>query len=404
MKIEKFLVGLKTAFFLAHKSVRRSDIGAIIFTILVVSLAFVNIVVVYSLLDGVIERSEMNVIDFQYGHIVVDPVEGQQYISDANALMREIQVFPEVIGIASHYILGAAISFEDKGGNYDVYSMYPEEEITVTKVKDFIVEGSFLSKHDRGYIFIGKEISGGYDAKFEKTSLGGIHAGDKVQVTFTNGVSREYRIKGIFSTDDAITDLQAYVTQEEMEDVLGVTGQASEIIVRLDKLGIENQFADKLRSIGVKEQIDTWEERAGLAISMIESFFIVKTLLGFISLLVAAVTIFIVVYITTVSKRREIGVLKAIGIKGKVIIGSFLFQSMFFTILGAVVGYIILITLISPLFEYRPLHFPLGWVTLTIERTTFIRAVLSLIGAGLVGGLLPSWKIVREKILDLIWG
>lgn len=401
--IEKFLVGLKTAFFLAHKSVRRTDIGAILFTILVISLVFVNIVVVYSLLDGVIERSEMNVVDFQYGHIVIEPIEGQQYLGDTGSLMRKIRAFPEVIGVASHYILGAAIAYEDVDGNYDVYSMDPEEENTVTKLKDFIVEGTFLSKHDTDSIFLGKEISGGYGAKFEKTSLGGVHVGDEIGIIFTNGVSREYKVKGIFSTEDAVTDLRAYITQEEMESVLGISGQASEIIIKLDRLGIEDQFVGKLQSIGVKHQIDTWRERAGLAISMIESFFIVKTLLGFISLLVAAVTIFIVVYITTVSKRREIGVLKAIGIKGKVIIGSFLFQSMFFTILGAIAGYVLLITLIIPLFEYKPLQFPLGSVYLVIEKSTFIRAVLSLIGAGLVGGLLPSWKIVREKILDLIW-
>jgi putative ABC transport system permease protein len=346
----------------------------------------------------------MNVIEFQYGNVVIDPTDEYPFINNANSLMRNIESLPEVTGVASHYILGASIYYEEKEVAQEVYSIDPEEERTVTNIEDHLVEGSFLSKHDTEYILLGNEISGGHGAKLEKTSLGGVHAGDKVGVVYTNGVTKEYRVKGIFNTLDVITDLRAFVTQEEMENVLGVSNKASEIIIKLDKIGAEEAFIKKLQGIGIKEEIDIWEERAGIAVSMIESFFIIKTLLGFISLLVAGVTIFIVIYITTVNKRKEIGILKAVGIKRNIIIKSFLLQSMFYTLSGSILGYIVLMLFINPYFALRPLKFPIGWVTLTVLTSTIFRGFLSLIGAALIGGIIPSWKVARQKILKLIWG
>ncbi|MBW2999521.1 FtsX-like permease family protein [Candidatus Woesearchaeota archaeon] len=367
-------------------------------------LAFINIIFIYSLLDGIIERTEMNVIEFRYGQVVIEPIDENPFINNADSLMRNIESLPEVVGVTSHYILGASIYHKEKEVTQSVYSIDPEEERTVTKIENHLVEGSFLSKHDTDYILLGNEVTGGYEAKLEKTSLGGVHAGDKVEVVYSNGLTKEYRVKGIFNTMDIITDLRAFVTQEEMENILGVDNKASEIIIKLDKIGNEEAFIEKLYGIGVKEEIDIWEERAGIAVSMIESFFIIKTLLGFISVLVAGVTIFIVIYITTVNKRKEIGILKAVGIKRNIIIKSFLFQSMFYTLSGSILGYIVLMLFINPYFAIRPLKFPVGWVTLTILTSTIFRGFFSLVGAAFIGGIIPSWKVARDKILKLIWG
>jgi putative ABC transport system permease protein len=402
--MSKFLANLKVSSFLAYKSIRRGDIGAIIFTVLIITLAFINITLVYSLLDGVIERAEMNVIDLQYGHVVIDPIEEELFIDDADSLVKRVVALPEVTGIASHYIIGASIFHDDESVEYKIYSIDPVDEVTVTSLQDYIVEGNFLGKHDTDSILLGNEISGGYDAKFELASLGGVRAGDTVTVRFNNGVIKDYRVKGIFNTMDVVTDMRAYISEKEMEDVLGVSGKASEIVIRLDKIGKEKEFMESLLALGIKEKVIWWKDRAGIALSMTRSFVILKSMFGFISLFVAAVTIFIVIYINTVNKRREIGVLKAIGVKENVIIKSFLFQAMFYTLAGCLLGYLAMMLFINPYFEIRPLKFPIGWVTLNIIPATTFKGLFILIVAAIFSGVVPSWNTTRKKIMKLIWG
>lgn len=402
--MSKLLANLKVSSFLAYKSVRRGDIGAIIFTILIITLAFVNITLVYSLLDGVIERAEANVIDLQYGHVVIDPIEEEIFIEDADSLVKKISALPDVTGVASHYLIGSSIFHDDQSVEYKIYSMDPVEEVTVTRLQDYIVDGSFLSKHDTDYILLGNEITGGYNAKFELASLGGVRAGDTVTVRFNNGVIKDYRVKGIFNTMDVVTDLRAYISEKEMEDVLGVSGKASEIAIRLDSLGKEDDFMRSLLALGINEKVIWWKDRAGIALSMTRSFVILKSMFGFISLFVAAVTIFIVIYINTVNKRREIGVLKAIGVKDDVIIKSFLFQAMFYTLAGCLLGFFIMMIFINPYFEIRPLKFPIGWVTLNIIPATTFKGLVILVFAAVFSGIVPSWNTTRKKIMKLIWG
>ncbi|MBU0461096.1 MAG: FtsX-like permease family protein [Nanoarchaeota archaeon] len=399
-----FMNSLKISLFLAYKSIRKGNVGATILTITIMTLAFINIVLVYSLLDGVIARTNSNVIDFQYGHAVIDPESEEIYIDNAGALVRKIEAMPEVTGVSRHYKEGATVSYKDKYASQTVYSIRPAEEEMVTKVHNFIVEGSYLDSHDPDSILLGNEISGGYNAKFEKTSLQGVQAGDKVNVTYNNGFSKLYTVKGIFSTQDVATDMRAYVTEEELESVLGVNDKASEIIITLERVGIENSFVNKLLSLGIKEKIDTWKERAGLSVSLVDSFTIIKTLIGGISLIVAAATIFIIIYINTVNRRRQIGILKAIGIKENVIIKSFLFQALFYTGVGCILGYLLMISVIEPYFMLRPLRFPMGQVFLDITSLTLLKAFISLIGAAFIAGIIPSYKAAKENILKSIWG
>ena len=54
-------------------------------------------------------------------------------------------------------------------------------------------------------------------------SLLKVHAGDVVNVTYGNGVQKNYTVKGIFYTEFLQTDIQAFVSQAEMEAVNPLT-------------------------------------------------------------------------------------------------------------------------------------------------------------------------------------
>ena len=67
---------------------------------------------------------------------------------------------------------------------------------------------------------------------------------------------------------------------------------------------------------------------------MTRSFAIINLISTAVSLVIATVVIFIVVFINTVNRRRQIGILKAIGIDKGLIVNSYVLQVVFMSVVG----------------------------------------------------------------------
>lgn len=76
----------------------------------------------------------------------------------------------------------------------------------------------------------------------------------------------------------------------------------------------------------------------GLLSRLINQFAALPTLVGLLSLLAAAVTMANTVSLATLERRRQIGVLRAIGLKGKRVLGVMLIENMLIGLLGGVLG------------------------------------------------------------------
>jgi putative ABC transport system permease protein len=228
--------------------------------------------------------------------------------------------------------------------------------------------------------------------------------GDTVEVAFQNGVKQEYRVKGIFDTNFIQSNQLAYITEKEMESVLGTSDMASQILVKTEGKGGEDKYVEQFIMLGVHEDVKTWSVYAGIIATITKSFDAINALVSVIGFFVAGITIFIVIYVSTVSKRRQMGILRAIGIKESIIVRSYVFQAIFYALCGCIAGLIVMFAILVPYYTAHPLVFPMGDVTLVIERKNAITRGLGLIAAAMVAGFIPSWRAVRETILDAIWG
>jgi len=113
---------------------------------------------------------------------------------------------------------------------------------------------------------------------------------------------------------------------------------------------------------------------------------------------------FIVIYINVLNKKRQIGILRAIGIKTNIVITSYLVQALFYAILGIIFGELIIHFAIEPYFANYPLDLPLGLVSLGIEPAAVLKAVWGLISAAIFAGFIPVLSIIRQSIIKSIWG
>jgi putative ABC transport system permease protein len=403
---------LGAALFLFYKYVTRGSKGTLILTIIVTMFAFVQINLISGIFSGAISLAYQQVKDNYVSNIVIQPGPDEDYITQVSLIKNKINSVPGIVSCSSRYAMGASISYDpDKNGKdvksigWTVKSINTEEETRVTSIQDFMVAGQYLEDSDRDKIIMGREISGGFGASLEVQSLRGANIGDEVTVYYNNGVKRVYKIKGIYSTIFPLSDMGVFVTEKEMESVLGVHNRASEILVKTDQQYPEQYYMQELRRTGLeKEELRPWIDFIGLISGITQSFDIIKKIVFFIGMVVAGVTIFIVIFIATTSRRKQIGIMKAIGMKEGIVVASYVFLALFYSILGISIGTAVIEFILKPYFISHPLDLPMGRVSLLIMQGDFITSVISMIAVSIIAGFVPSWRVTRENIIKAIWG
>jgi ABC-type antimicrobial peptide transport system permease subunit len=243
------------------------------------------------------------------------------------------------------------------------------------------------------------------DIELFSKSLQKVHAGDKVSLTFANGVKKTYTVKGIFHTQFIQTDLQAYLHQKEMETVNPlVTDKASVIHIKTAKGADTSNITNQIANIQDGIRVMMWEDQAGIVHSLTESFNVINAILNVVNLLVAGVTVFIVTYIDVTSRKRQIGIQRAIGITPASITLSYVIRALAYTILALALAFLIYTYGIIPLEARYPFHFPFGNVYLRVVPAFMIRTAWMLVGVAVVAALVPVQMVMRTKIIDAIWG
>jgi putative ABC transport system permease protein len=172
----------------------------------------------------------------------------------------------------------------------------------------------------------------------------------------------------------------------------------------LDGDGLEQMAVVDLTNLGVAGEIKTWQEKSEVTISeIVGSFALVNYITFAIGLVMAITIIFIVTYINTLHNKKQIGILKAIGIRQGVIVTSYVLKAIFYCIAGILFGAVLLYVMID-YFTKNPLKFPLGLVEPLVESSSIMKSLVVLFLSSLIAGFLPSWSVSKKKIVEAIWG
>ena len=409
---------LKLAFFLAHKSIFKGNRWALILIVLVMSLSFANLLLTPSILMGVTDAINRQQVETLYGDVVVDPLADEYHLTGVTELTEMIEQVPGVAGVAARLNYSGMLEHDwrskdsvlDKGksGTWSVVGIDPEDEAAVTSIHDSVIDGDYLEERDRDSILLGVEIAGGqqaHSAAFQ--TLDGVMVGDTVRMTYPNGVQREYEVAGIFRSRDSQADRMVFVTRAEIASVLGrsVYGdRASQLLVSIDGTRTEEEVIQSIQSLDTASEARSWREYGGAMTGVVSSFAVVAGLISGIGLIVAGIVMFIVIYINVIHSRRHIGILRAIGIKRDIIIGSYLVQALFYAVMGVVLGGLAFRFGLPAYFEYHPLDLSIGHVSLALHPGIVESAVAGLVLAAVLAGLVPVFNITRQGIVHAIRG
>ncbi|HPH35627.1 MAG TPA: ABC transporter permease, partial [Methanoregulaceae archaeon] len=388
----------KVSFFLALRSLSRGNVGSLALTIVIVGMVYTNMIFMPSIITGAIETYERQTVETYTSDVIIEPKEDTRYIEDLSALLDKVNRVPGVKRAAPHIASGAVLTFKGNTLPLAIEGIRPHDEVLVTTVYASMEEGTYLGEGDTGEIILGRYVAGFRDSSEDfLPSLGGVKTGDTIIAEYTNGVVKEYQVKGIFRTYSYSTDYLAFTTWDEIELVEGRgIDRATSILVKTDPGYHENEVKKTLLRYGVQEDVQTWLEFLGNAYrNAVESYAIINSITIMVSLIIAAVVLFVVIMIKTLNSRRQIGILLAIGVHQEIIINSYLFQVLILSLLGILFGIFVVLGL-TTWFTLFPIEFPEGNISPYIVPADIGLNAFYLFVSSAVAGYIPAWLIARK--------
>ena len=406
------------AFFLAIRQVRRSSLGTTALIIFVMTLTFLNLVVVRGVLVGLIESSTNMFKDRYAGDIIISTLPKKNYIENSPDIINIVKNLPWLSSYSFRYAESGSIegTYKERidytenpnrtGGV--VTGINPILEEKTTGLSEAVIKGRFLRPDDSDSILIGANLLKSYlDIEAPGiTLLENVDVGDRVRMTI-NGFTKEVTVVGIIRNKGEF-DQRIVINESFLRSLIGRSDyNVDEIAIKIQK-GIDPQIVKQaLDKTGVTKtaKVQTAEEALPKFLKDIkDTFGLLGNAIGSIGLVVASITIFIVIYINAITRRKFIGILKGIGIESKVIEMSYIIQSVFYSIMGIALGFLILYGFLVPYIDANPINFPFsdGILVAEVSNTSF-RAVL-LILATIVAGYIPARIVVKQNTLDAILG
>jgi putative ABC transport system permease protein len=410
---------LRLGLFLGLRQIQRASLWTTLLIITVILFTFMNLVALSGILIGIIDGSLREVRSQALGDITINPLDGETRLKETERLISELDTYSEIKAFSPRYTGLATIEANYKERRNlaldpdvvgaTVTGIDPEAENATTNLSDLVAEGEYLNSDESGYILLGKYLVERYAKEFGDVfqSLANIYPGSVVKIT-VDGESREFIVKGIIDSKVDLVSLGAYIPEREFRRMFDRADyNANQIAIRLHDGYNETVIRDQMRQTDLVElaKINSFTEDIPKFIADIrKTFDILGLFTGAIGLAVASITIFIVIFINALSRRRQIGILKAVGITKRTIEYAYVTQAAFYALIGSALGILITHFGLVPYFLENPIDFPFSNASLSISLEGMINRSSALLVVTLIAGFVPAWMITRQNTLSAILG
>ncbi|MFT7328025.1 MAG: ABC-type lipoprotein release transport system permease subunit [Crocinitomicaceae bacterium] len=434
--INKYLRFLRVGSFLGIRQIRRGSIWINLLIISIMTLTFLSLVVIPGILIGLTQGSFEQNREHLTGDLYLTTLPEEETIVNTQDIVRVLDMLPEVENYSVRYRIGTTVEagyinrpdFTDDAESLSVsaFAINPEKEEATISLSKFIVEGEMLESGKSGEVLIGATLLKKYSNfadLFEP--LVDVEVGKPIKLTLQGraleglerdralldgdirvGQTSEFIVKGIVDSKVGELSGSIFMTEQDYRRISGKQSlQAAEIAIKhVDSISDE-QFKNIALSYGLGEyaKVRTADEAIPKFLADVQKTFgLLGNMIGAIGIVVSSITIFIVIYINALTRRKFIGILKGIGISEGAIEFAYMLQSIFYAFIGIGFGLVLLYGVFVPFFAANPIDFPFSDGILVAKiGPTMVRAGVLLI-VTMIAGLMPARIIVRQNTLDSI--
>jgi ABC-type lipoprotein release transport system permease subunit len=412
-------LNFRIGFFLAKRQIKRTNPWTTTLIIFVMFFTFINLVVVSGILVGLIQGAVDEVKKYYTSDVIISTLPDKSYIENSPEVLEIIKSLPQVENFSARYLNGASLEANYKTrtdpsekpniANASVVGIDPMAEEKVTNISKFVVEGEYLKPNDYDQVLLGAYLVKKYlpidSPGF--TALENIEPGTKIRLK-TGGVVREVAVKGIIKSKVDELSMRVFMIDSQLRNMIGRNdNNVAEVSIKLKNDSDAELVRDILKKNGIDKvaKVQTSADAEPKFIKdMKETFAMLGNVLSSLGLVVASITIFIVIFINAITRRKFIGILKGIGINEKAIEISYILQSFFYAFCGSIIGLIFVYAFLEPGLRANPIDFPFSDGILVAPIDGTLARVGLLIITTIIAGFIPARLVVRKNTLDSILG
>ncbi len=255
------------------------------------------------------------------------PLENDQFILEVARKQPQVEA-------ASRRIITSGMATSRKGAfGVTIVGIEPEEEYPVNLAAQHVVEGRYLTASDQDVIFIGKGLAAAMDVQVgERITLVGRAMHQQMR-------RRTMTVIGIY--DVGLRDIEKrtiYISLKEAQDLYGLNGQCTEVMLSLKQLGQEPAVIAALKPHLPGVEIDSWENNFPELQQALQTKGGVMNIFNLIILFIVAIGILNLLMMAVYERTREIGLLGTLGMKPRHISLLFLLEGAMLGLVGVVFG------------------------------------------------------------------
>jgi ABC-type lipoprotein release transport system permease subunit len=333
---------LKMAFRDLGRNKRRSILSA-----LAVSIATTLLIFMASVVRGEFRGALQNGIRLQTGHLQIRAASYEEnkvslawedLVENPAQLADQLKALPQVLDATPRLMASGIISLGDNSRGVQVLGIDPVAEANQI-FRQGVISGEFLTNDDREGVLIGKPLAERF----------GLNVGDQVNllINTSNGDVDEqpFTVRGIYTTNVFPYDENTvFMPLAKAQSFAVAENHASLIFVLLHDQEQTEPVAAALTSSNY--QIVTWQDLNELSVQFEQFAGAYMVILYLIILGITATVVTNTLVMAVYERTREIGILAAIGMKGRRIMSAFLTEAALLAT-GGVIGGLILGGLIT---------------------------------------------------------
>jgi ABC-type lipoprotein release transport system permease subunit len=254
-------------------------------------------------------------------------------LADPDLVVQAAETQSNVVAASKRIVTGGLVTNREGAFAVSIIGIETEKESHITPVAENITRGRYLTPDDGDMIVIGQGLA----------SAMGIDVGDRITMVGSsrNEQSRQrtMTIAGIYDVGvPSVEKATIYMSLAEAQNLFGLDGQVTEIVVSLKQIGQEPGVISAINKSAPGYEVETWENSFPELKQTMDMKTGVMGYMGVFMLSIAAIGILNLLMMAVFERTREIGIVGALGLKPREITFLFLLEGILIGVMGAVIG------------------------------------------------------------------
>jgi ABC-type lipoprotein release transport system permease subunit len=308
-------------------------------------------------------------------------------LDNIDVVLQAARAQPQVVAAARRIHTAGIVSSHGNALPVVITAIEPAVEAPLSLQAETITQGRFLSAEDGDAILIGQGLA-------ERLQVG---VGDNITLLGRrkNGFMRRHTMPVVGIYDLNMPEAEkgtVYIPLVDAQTLYNLRGQATEAAIFMQAVGSETSVMAALQTDLPNYEVDSWQTLRPEIRQTLDTKLAFTSFFGIIVLVIASIGILNLMLMAVFERTREMGVLAALGMKGRQIMGLFLLEGALIGIVGAVTGCGLGALLVGLV----------GQVGIDLSAASGMGEVMVLLGDRLYPSITPADLLSRGVLVVLI--